>query len=377
MQIITLQSKIIFDNEEDKNKLIQILEAERTAFNYCANYQFGKKKNSIVELHKNCYKPLRKLYPDFKAQIIIKAENNCLSAYKSIKSNKHKIDKPIIKKRLSTTFDQRLYSHKLIDEEHIFKLSTLEKRISCKLKQYPKLENYLKQYKFGDILISVKGNDTIMSLFFKVDTPEVKNGLALGVDLGIRRFAATSDGKLFIDKQFNKRKRELRYLKRVLRSKANKGSKTAKKHLKKLSTKERNINHNFAHHLSNSILDTNCNTIVIEELNVKQLKSKRKRYQNKNRISQVSLSNLKFILTYKAALKGKRVASVSPYYTSQIDHTNGKTEGERIGCRFYSLNGLVYDADINAAINIAKRSNLPISQGNPLDGQGSIINPLR
>lgn len=377
MQIITLKTKIVFADETDRTRLIKTLESERTAFNICSQYQFGKSRNSIVELHANCYRTIRKQYPEFRSQLVIKAENNCLSAYKTIKSNKHKIDKPIVKKRLATNFDQRLFLHRVVNGEHVFRLTTLEKRIVCKVELYPKLSKMLNTWPFGDVMVSSNGHEVYISIGFKVETPEPKHGLALGIDLGIRRFATTSDGKLFIDKDFNKHKRELRYLKRMLRSKADTGSKTAKKHLRKLSTKERNINKDFTHKLSNAILQTSCTTIVLEDLNVKQLKSKRQRYQNKNRISQVSFADLKFMVTYKAALAGKRVVCVSPYYTSQLDHSTGKLEGERIGCRFYSLNGLVYDADINAAINIAKRSNLPISQGNPLDGQGIVTNPLR
>jgi len=37
---------------------------------------------------------------------------------------------------------------------------------------------------------------------------------------------------------------------------------------------------------------------------------------------------------------------------------------------------LVYDADINAAINIARRSKHPISQGSLLDGQGIVNFPI-
>ena len=75
---------------------------------------------------------------------------------------------------------------------------------------------------------------------------------------------------------------------------------------------------------------------------------------------------LRRVITYKAENQGKTVLLVCPSYTSQTDCITGKREGERRGCRFYSKNGLVYDADINAAINIAKLSKLPISQ--PLAG---------
>ena len=82
------------------------------------------------------------------------------------------------------------------------------------------------------------------------------------------------------------------------------------------------------------------------------------------------------VKTYKAKNMGKHVCLVSPAYTSKIDSISGIREGERRGCRFYAKSGLVYDADLNAAINIARRSKHPISQGNMLDGQGVVKSPI-
>jgi hypothetical protein len=53
----------------------------------------------------------------------------------------------------------------------------------------------------------------------------------------------------------------------------------------------------------------------------------------------------------------------------------GLLEGDRRGCRFFTKSGLVYDADLNAAMNIAKRSKLPVSYGNILDGQALVNVP--
>ena len=83
----------------------------------------------------------------------------------------------------------------------------------------------------------------------------------------------------------------------------------------------------------------------------------------------------KQILSYKAPLYGKEVKTVNPYMTSQTDSQTGKWKGERKGCRFYSVNDIVYDADWNAAINIAKKSvKHPISYCLPLDGKLNILN---
>jgi IS605 OrfB family transposase len=369
MQIITRKTKLIFKSEEDKQSIIQMLETARDVFNFCAAEQYGAPRNNIIDLHAKCYKRARVLFPKCKSAIIVQVENHVLSAYRSIKSNNHKIDKAIVKKRLSLSLNATMCSYK--NDE--FSLLSLGKRVKAKLTVYPLLSEYLEKYKFGDVTVFVENGDVYISLPFKVECAEVKPKLALGVDLGIRRFAATSDGQLFIDKKFNKRKRKLRHLKNKLKRK---GTRSAKRHLKKIGHKERNQNTNFTHHLANAILNTPANAIVLEELDVKKLKSKKHKYQNKNRICQVGFSNLLLFLTYKAHLKNKLVITVNPAYTSQIDCLTGRKDGERKGCRYYSKKGLVYDADINAAINIAKLSKLPILQGNLLDGQAFVNTPI-
>ena len=86
---------------------------------------------------------------------------------------------------------------------------------------------------------------------------------------------------------------------------------------------------------------------------------------------------LRRIITYKAENMGKTITLVRPSYTSQTDSVTGKIEGERRGCRFYSKNGLIYDADINASINIAKLSKLPVSQTHYLTyGQVKVNSPI-
>ena len=111
------------------------------------------------------------------------------------------------------------------------------------------------------------------------------------------------------------------------------------------------------------------------------IKSKNKGKKFNNRQSQVPYFELRRILTYKAQLLGKEVVTVDPSYTSKNDHRNIE-KGIRKGCRYYASDGKIFDADWNAAINIAnryatrKRANgieLPVSFGLPIDGKLNLI----
>jgi IS605 OrfB family transposase len=368
--VISYNTRLV-GSQEDLQSLLKILEWERLAFNEASKIQFNEPKKSIVILHSKFYYKLRKSQPQIPSQVLIRGEQSCLSAYRSVKSNKHKIAKPIEKKRLSMRLDKRLYSQDKTDK-YAIKITTADKRKKFKFVVYPKLKELFDKFPYCDPLIYVDSNKNICICFSFENNPEkLKQKLCLGVDLGVRIIAACSDGRLIRDKSFNARKRKLRHLKSRLKSK---GSKSARKHLNKIRHKEHNVNKNQSHLVANEILKTNADTIALE--NLKGIKAKKHHAQNKNRISQIPLAELRRIITYKAENTGKTVILVNPYMTSQTDCLTGKLDGERKGRRFYAKSGLVYDSDLNAARNIGIRSKLPVSQGNLLDGQGIVNCPI-
>jgi putative transposase len=351
----------------DTCDLKKLLELHRIAFNHASKEQFSEQKNSLVVLHSKVYKNVRKQYPEIPSQVVIKAEQECLSAYRSAKSNKHK--KTLIeKKNLSMRLDKRLYS---IPDKFSIRITTLGKRQTYKFVVYPRLKKLLDKYPYQDPLVYEDNDKIYISLPFENKQPKIKQRLALGVDVGMRRSAATSDGRIIIDRKFEKEKRQLRYLKNTLKSV---GTKSARKKLLKYRHKEHNKNQNQTHLIANEILKTNADTICLE--NLKSIKVKQHKYQNKRAISQVPLYELRRVITYKAENAGKSVFLVCPSWTSQRDSITGKIDGERRGCRYYSKTGLILDADINAAINIGKMSKLPVSQTTNLTyGQASVNTP--
>ena len=353
----------------DTSELKRLLELHRIAFNHASKEQSSETKNSLVVLHSKVYKNVRKQYPEIPSQVVIKAEQECLASYRSVKSNKHKLKKPIEKKNLSMRLDKRLYS---IPDKSSIRITGSNGRQTYKFVVYPRLKELMEKYPYQDPLIYEDGGKLYISFSFENKQPQVKQRLALGVDIGIRRSAACSDGRLIIDKKFNGEKRKLRHLKDELKSK---GIKSARRKLRySLRRKERNKNKNQTHLISNAVLRTDADTICLE--NLKSIKRKKNKYQNKRNISQVPMFELRRVITYKAQNQGKTVLLVCPSYTSQRDSVTGKVEGERRGCRFYSKNGMIYDSDINAAINIGKMSKHPVSQTSNLTyGQASVNTP--
>ena len=326
-----------------------------------------RKCNGLKPLHQRCYKKVKKQLPTIPSQYIIKAEQDVVAKYEIIRKNHHDIEEAPQTDRLNIQLDKRIY--KWIDQTTI-KLTTHDKRIVCKFNIYPKLEEMFSKFDLQDPSLFVnKKNEVILSIIFNDEIKPNKAKTCIGVDLGVNRLIATSEGIIVKGKEYNTHKRRIRWNKRKLRSKQN-HSHSARKKLRVMSRKETNFSKNYIHHLVNELLTTKANVIVIEDLS--GMKKQNKGRRNNNRLFQVPYYLLKTIVTYKAMALGKRVVTVKPYNTSKEDH-RGLDNGKRKGCRYYGVDGIVLDADVNAANNICFRHNKKHSIScDALDGQATV-----
>lgn len=374
MSEITYNIKIKFEKQEDHTFWFNLLNTQKNIYNFASKIIFDKKPNTVIkEYHDILYNKIKEKF-NISSQTIIRTEKDILSTFRSIKSNKHKITTAPEKKALGFRLDQRLYSN--FNKNSIKLISSIShKRCIAYLRLYPKVTELFDNYKTCDPLIFYRNNEFYLSVTFRIPEKVKQNENILGIDLGCRRLVTTSDGDCILSKDFNRQKRKIRYLKRILNSKK-KNSHSARTKLKNLSKKEHTISKQYIEKSVNTILkNTDKSVIVIEDLTAIKKTTKKKYGSHNNRISQVPFYMFKQILSYKAPLYGKEVKTVNPYMTSQTDSQTGKWKGERKGCRFYTVDNKVYDADWNAAINIAKKSvKHPISYCLPLDGKLNILN---
>lgn len=377
--MLTYNIKIKFNNEEDKAKVLYLCELERKLFNVISPFLYAELKAGAKSFKRKIvfdkfYHQLRGIYPEAPAQLIIRAIMDIIACYRSIKSNKHNINKPIEKKRLSIRLDKRIY---LWNKDGTLNLTVPNSpRVKCSLDYYEKFNELKNLYPIADPLLFEKDNTFWLAVTFKNPEPPVTGNIAIGIDLGIKRPVATSDGQIWKAPQFNKYIRRVRYLKRQLQSK---GTKAAKRKLKRLRRKEHNLNKNFTHNLVNDVIaKTNANIYVLEDLTglkTKRGTQKKKKPKSLNRmLSQACLTMFRDILTYKASSLGKKVITVNPAFTSQRDSRNLK-DGKRMGCRYIGIDGKILDADINAANNILIKFKFPYSSSsNRLSLGQAIVN---
>ena len=360
-------------SETTRNYWMGLLAQTRDAFNTCANMVTSAKTPlSLVTVHAQCYDVLRELFPQVPSQGIIRVQKSVLAMLRSIKGNKHRNASVPQRKTLSLQLDKRLYSRFSIDGISLSS-GKPQKRELCTFVLYDKVRELFSTCIPKDPTIFARDGRMFLSVPFEVASLPCSDDTAIGVDLGMKRFFVTSEGKSFVDEEYLKQRRKLRYLKRCLQSK---GTKSAKRHFKSLSHKERNVSKNEVEKACNVLLrSTDASVLVLEDLakiKVKTSKTKEgfKRSKHNNALSQVPFFLFKERLTHKAQLVGKRVETVSPAYTSQTDSRTNKRDGIRQGCRYYCSDGIVLDADWNAAVNIALRANHPLSSSElPLSGR--------
>ena len=377
--MLTYKTKLIFETEVARAHWAGQMRLVRDCYNFASKIAFDENLPlAIKHFHHRLYREEREAFPTLPAQMCIKVYQLVLANSRTARENKVELERPLAMKRPAVRLDKRLYS-RLTGESISLSTGDGKRRAEARFVRYPKFDEMTATYKMSDPLLQYNETRDDFYLCIPFVTPEAVPlpETYLGVDLGLKRIATLSDGTAITDKGYLARRRRIRHNKRIWQ-RHKKHSHSARRKLKAIRRREMNDSKNFCHHLANKILAHNGSVVVMEDLSkIKRTtattKEGHKRTRHNNRMSQVPFFQLRQILMYKAPLRGKRVATVPPQYTSQEDCRTGSKEGcKRQGCRFYTADGLVFDADWNAAINVCNRKH-PTPFSLPLDGRLNLV----
>jgi IS605 OrfB family transposase len=356
---LTIKCKLLA-NQEQQQQLRDVMVTFNNACNWVSEVCFNKKIFNKFKMHKEVYYETRQRF-NLSSQMVIRVIGKVADSYVDLKKRETQHE---FKDLGAIDYDERNFGVKkdgisisvlggrtIMDYRSRKPLSEYKICSQCKL-SYDKPKN-----KFY-VLLSVEEMEPVPD--------KVEN--FIGVDMGIVNLATCSDGEVFSGDAVENHRVKLTLLKTKLQSK---GSKSAKRHLKKISRKEGRFKRDVNHCISKKIVKKAKALgvgVKIEDLSFDNkepvMKFNQKQRDNNAKRGKWAFGQLTNYLGYKGKRAGVPVLFVNPAYTSQKCSKCGHTEEDNrlsqsefccISC------GYKENADVNAAVNISRAAvNQPI-----------------
>lgn len=340
----------LLPSPEERARLLATIRRVNEACSWLAGRAFELKSADKIKLQKLYYRQIRERF-GLSAQHTVRAISKVCEVYKRDRSKLCRF-----KALGAVPYDQRLYSFK--NGLDCLSLLTLDGRIvvPCSIGDYHAAR-----------LDGVRGQADLVyrrGKFYLFVTVEVPDGTPidpegwLGIDLGIRNLATDSDAELHSGEATLAVRSRIGKLRSALQRR---GTKSAKRHLRKLRGREQRFHAHINHVISKQIVRKAKGTgrgLALENLqHIRDRVTVRK--DQRTHLHGWSFFQLRAFLEYKAALDGVPVVLVDPRNTSRtcpscgcIDKANRRNQSEFVctGC------GLAEHADIVGARNIASRA---------------------
>lgn len=358
---LTVQIKLL-PTPEQAVGLRVTLETVNAACDRLSELAWETKEFRRFPLHKLYYRQIRDSFP-------LSAQTTCLLVAKV--TDAYKLDQETrrtFRKHGSVAYDSRVLAIKL--PESTVSIWTVPGRTKIPFVCGANARALL-VHQWGESDLILRRDKWFLNI--SVEIPEEREHAAvdcLGVDLGIVEIAADSDGNKYSGAKLNKIRLRNRALRRKLQRK---GTKSARRLLKKRDRKESRFATDTNHVISRRIVSLAKRTnraIALENLGGIRTRI-RARKRERTKLHSWAFAQLGGFLTYKAKLAGVKLVTVDPRYTSQrcckCGHTekaNRKTR-DRFVCKAC---GHAVHADENGAGNVRLK-------GNTLLGSGAFNHP--
>lgn len=199
---------------------------------------------------------------------------------------------------------------------------------------------------------------------------KIRESTTVGIDLGIKTYIVSSDGKEFDNPKFlRKAQSKLKYVQRKYSK--HKGKRTKQK-LAILHEKVANQRKDFLHKVSTKLIREN-QTIALETLSVKNMV---KNHNLAQAINDVSWSTFVNMLEYKADWYGKNILKIGRFEPSSKLHANCGYINKDLSLKdrewACAKCGEIVSRDLNAAINIKSFALKNILSGTDRKNQGKL-----
>jgi putative transposase len=344
---LTIQIKLL-PTPEQKESLLDVMKIMNAAASYAAAEGFKNKVFGQISIHHLCYYRLREEF-GLSSEMAVRAIGKVVDSF-AMDKNKCPVFKPLG----AVPLDKKLY--RIVGLSKV-SIRVLEDRIRIPIVIGDYFDNLLSK-KMGQADLVYKGGKFYLYATIEYETPPpIKPKKWLGVDLGIVNLATDSKGEKFSgEKVTRNRRRRMTARKQYQR----KGTKNAKRRLKKMSGKQAHYQCWVNHNISKKLVDKAKalrSGIALEDLKgirsrIEATVSKRFRRTFGN----WSFAQLRSFVEYKAVKEGIPVLFLDPKYSSQTCSKCGHREKDnrpsqdRFKCKQC---GFSANADFNAALNLS------------------------
>ncbi len=348
------------------------------------SYKEGKKPVSMATLNKFAKeiekeRKFLKIYSQVRCEIkyrVLKAYQNFFRRVKERKSGKKiKVGFPRFKSKdryHSIVYPQNNGSFTITrkNKKQMLRVSRVS---SMQIKLHRSIEGRIKT-----LTIKKTGGEyfAIFTTVKEVEPSKVENTNPVGIDMGLNSFIALSDGTKIEKPKFAKKaEKHIARWQRII-AKRHKGSKRREKAKLNLQRKWEHVanqSNDFAHKLSNKLVNSGYTSFAVEDLHIQNMVKNHNLAQS---IYNASWNRFIQMLSYKAESAGMKVIKVDARNTSRQCSNCGNIQDMPLSIRGYNCNrcGMQIDRDINAAINILNRATLG-QRGS--HAQGENVRPQR
>lgn len=342
---LTVQIKLLPDTEQATALRTTLVTANKAA-DYISKMAWVAGEFRRFQLHRLVYKATREAF-------LLSSQIVCLLLAKV--ADAYKLDKDcqrVFRPTGSIAYDNRVL--KITVENMNVSIWSITGRLKMAF-VCGEQQRALLAFPHGEADLILKDHQWYLNVTVEVpEQREVEAVDVLGVDLGIVEIAYDSDGTNYSGSHLTKVRNRNQSLRKKLQRK---GTKSAKRLLKKRRFKESNFARNTNHVISKRIVENAQRTnraIAIEELG--GIRSRiRARKRQRTRLHSWAFAQLGSFLEYKAKLTGVVLVKIDPRHTSQRCGECGHTEkANRKSQSVFSCKkcGHTTNADKNGAGNI-------------------------
>jgi putative transposase len=327
-----------------RTELAATLVAFAAACNHIAEVARQIHSTNKIKVQHACYREVRERF-GLSANLTIRAIARVCAALK-VPAKAHATFAPT-----SMDYDQRICSFRAWDGTFSLTLLHSRERIAPALGERQR-QRLTGKTPTSATLVKRRNGTFFLHVQLKrpAPAPSTPTG-TLGVDLGRRRVAVDSDGAVY---EATEVQRLRSHYPKVRGSLQAKGTTGAKRLLKRLSGREKRHMRAINHVISRRVVETarkSQRQIALEDLTGIRQRTKSRKVQRYHQHSW-AFYQLRQFVAYKAQDAGVSLVLIPPAYTSQTCHGCGQ-RGHRTALKFSCTRCGVFDADYNAALNIA------------------------